>query len=424
MEYQPPRGTRDFLPEDMIKRQYVLNRIISIFEKWCFDPLQTPAFEDWKLLAAKGGDEIKNEIYYFKDKSDRELGLRFDFTVPLARVIVNNPQLPKPFRRYQYGPVWRYDRPGSGRYREFWQADVDVVGAPAGEADALCVAVACDSMRSLGFTDFFIRINNRKIVEAFLISIGLKKEVIDVMRSIDKLEKIGENNVGKELKEKGVANEKIKKIMDFVKIRKLPDVKKIVEKEELGKQGVQELETILDYIDNFGFSDFVKFDISLVRGLEYYTGPVFEINAGLDVSVGGGGRYDNLIESFGGKPTLATGISFGIDRLILALDGKKLIKTEKTNTKIYIAPVVDTAVKEAIMLARSLISLGVPTEFDLMKRSLSKELDYANSKGVPYVIVLGEKELKSGKAKLRNMKTGQETEVNLNDLEEVKKLIK
>ena len=211
--------------------------------------------------------------------------------------------------------------------------------------------------------------------------------------------------------------------MDFLKIKSISDAKKYVEKEELGKQGIEELESIFDYLNIFGFSDYVKFDVSLVRGLAYYTGPVFEINAGLNVSVGGGGRYDNMIESFGGKPTPATGISLGIERLITAMEEKKLFKTEKTNTKVYIAPVSDSVLKDAITIAKKLIDMNIPTEFDVMKRSLSKELDYASAKGIPYVIVLGDKELKSGKLKLRNMKSGEEKEINLNDLEEIRNIV-
>src|SRR3989338_11375280 len=149
-QFQPPRGTRDFLPEDMLKRQFILDAAREVFEKWGFDPLDTPAFEDFALLTAKGGEAIKDEIYYFKDKSDRELGLRFDFTVPMCRVVSSNPNLPKPFRRYQLGPVWRYDRPGPGRYREFWQADIDIVGVASVEADAEIVACACEALRSIG----------------------------------------------------------------------------------------------------------------------------------------------------------------------------------------------------------------------------------------------------------------------------------
>ena len=232
---------------------------------------------------------------------------------------------------------------------------------------------------------------------------------------------MGEKNVSKELNEKKIGPENIKKIMNFIKLKNIQDAKKHVENENIGKEGITELDSILDFVDTFGFLEYVKFDLSLVRGLEYYTGPVFEISAGLNVSVGGGGRYDNLIEAFGGKPIPATGISFGIDRVMLAMEEKRLIKTEKTKTKIYIAPVVDTVIKDAIILAKKLILLDIPAEFDVMKRSLTKELDYANVKGIPYVIVLGEKEIKSGKAKLRDMKTGQEWEINLHNPEEVRK---
>jgi histidyl-tRNA synthetase len=422
MEFQPPRGTRDFLPEDMIRRKYVIDTITRIFEKWGFDPIETPAFEDWALLSAKGGEAIKNEIYYFKDKSERELGLRFDLTIPFTRVVVNNPSMPKPFRRYHLGPVWRYDRPGAGRYREFRQADVDIAGAPVGEADALCVAVACDCLKSLELKDFFVRISNRKIIEAYLISIGLKENILDVMRSIDKLEKIGEKEVADELKEKKIPYEKIKRILEFIQIKKLADIKKMVESEDIGKEGIKELESILEQIKIFGFEDYAKFDLSLVRGLEYYTGPVFEINAGIGVSIGGGGRYDNLIESFGGKPTPAVGISLGVDRLALALE-EKTKSLPKTNTKIYIVSVAEAVRNKCVKMAEELITLGIATEFDLMNRSVSKQMDYANTKGIPFVIVVGEKELAAGAVKLRDMKSGAETDIRLTNLEDARKVV-
>jgi histidyl-tRNA synthetase len=427
MKFQPPRGTRDFMPEDAIRRQAVLSTIWNIFEKWGFDPLETPAFEDWALLSAKqgGGEEIKNEIYYFKDKSDRELGLRFDFTVPLARVVASNPNLPKPFRRYQIGPVWRYDRPGSGRWREFYQADIDIVGAPTGEADALCVAVACECMHALGFEDFSVRVSNRKIIEAFLLVSGVKKEnVTGVLRSIDKLNKIGENGVADELKGKNIDTRLVKKILEFTKIRTLAEAKKHVYKDKLGSEGVAELENIFNLCESFGISDNVKFDLGLVRGLEYYTGPVFEIAAGVDVSVGGGGRYDNLIETIGGKPTPATGISFGADRLVLAMQEKNLLKAEKTKTKIYVAAVGESVKNSIITLARELANKGISVEFDLMERSLSKQLEYANARGVPFAFIIGEKELEKNSAKLRDMKSGKEYEIHLRNLGEVMKYVK
>lgn len=427
MKFQTPRGTRDFLPEDMIKRQKALDIIRNIFEKWGFDPLETPAFEDWSLLSAKqgGGEEIKNEIYYFKDKSSRELGLRFDFTVPLARVVASNPNLPKPFRRYQIGPVWRYDRPGAGRYREFYQADVDVIGAAAGEADALCIAVACDCLKVLGFEDFFVRVSSRKIIEAFLLAAGIKKEkIVGVLRSIDKMDKIGEKSVSDELKTKDVGTRVIKKILEFIKIKKLPDAKKLVDKEKLGQEGVQEIETVLNACSSFGIGDYAKFDLSLVRGLEYYTGPVFEINAGLNLSIGGGGRYDNLIEALGGRPTPATGISLGVDRVLLAMEEKKLLKAEKTTVKVYLAPISENVKNDVIGLAKKFIDIGIAVEFDLMGRSLSKQLAYVNAKGIPFSIVIGEKEIEQNKGKLRDMKTGKEYDIHFGNLDEVKKYMK
>lgn len=424
-KFQTPRGTRDFLPDEMIRRQHVFDTVRSVFEKWGFDPIETPAFEEWTLLSAKsgGGEAIKNEIYYFKDKSNRELGLRFDLTVPMARVVASNPGLPKPFRRYCIGRVWRYDRPGPGRYREFWQCDVDVAGAAVGEADALCIAAACNALKELGL-DFSVRISSRKIVEGFVSSIGVKNDmIVDVLRSIDKLDKIGEKEVVNELK-RTLDSEKIKKIMKFITIRNIADAGKAAGKSDLAKEGIAEIEKILVYAESFSIIDCIKFDLSLVRGLEYYTGPVFEITSEMfKSSIGGGGRYDNLIELFGGKPTPATGISLGIERIIDLMTEGKMLGLPKTMTKIYIAPISASALPDAIRMARELIDSGVPAEFDLMNRSISKQLDYANSRGIPFVIVLGEKEKASGKAKLRDMKTGAEKEIGINDAAEIKKLV-
>lgn len=424
MTFQTPRGTRDFLPEEMIKREYVINKIREVFEKWGFDPIDTPAFEEWALLAAKGGggEEVKKEIYYFKDKSDRELGLRFEFTASLARVIANNPNIPKPFRRYQMGPVWRYDRPGAGRFREFWQCDIDIVGAPVGEADATCIAVACSALKNLGFNEFTIKLSNRKILQAFLTKIGIDDEKIpDVLRSIDKLEKIGDELVAKELNEKKIGKENIRQILNFIKTKTLADASKIMGKDN---EGIKELESVIEFIEAFGISDYIKFDASLVRGLDYYTGTVFEITSDkYKSSIAGGGRYDGMIELFGGKPTPAVGIALGVERIIELLTENKMIDVPKTKTKIYIAPVTDSVLREAIRLCKELISIGVSSEFDLMRRSLSKELDYANSKGIPFLIVLGEKEISAGKIKIRDMKTGNEKEFALADTESMKKFV-
>lgn len=413
-KFQPPRGTRDFLPEDMMKRQFIVDTARNVFEKWSFDPLDTPAFEDFELLTAKGGEAIKDEIYYFKDKSDRDLGLRFDFTVPLARVVAGT-QLPKPFRRYQLGPVWRYDRPGSGRYREFWQADIDIVGAAGPEADAEVVACACTVLQKLNISNFFVRVNNRKIINAFLDQLSLKP---DIMRTIDKLEKIGEEEVKKELKSKDVDEEKIKAMMKFIKIKDIDKAVSLI-KDEKGKEGIDELYVLVKSLEKFGF--FVVVDMSLVRGLDYYTGNIFEImQQGSNLSITAGGRYDKMIEAFGGKPTPATGISLGVDRLA------NLVQLDFGKTKVDVCVVnVDGKSKSKCMeIAMQLREFGVNVEYDIMDRTLAKQLEYANSKGIKFVIVIGEKEIKSSVVKLRNMESGTEKEIELRNLKRIYDIVK
>ncbi len=412
MKFQPPRGTRDFLPEEMFKRQFIIDTARDVFEKWGFDPLDTPAFEDFELLTAKSGEAIKDEIYYFRDKSDRELGLRFDFTVPLARVVASNPGIPKPFRRYQLGPVWRYDRPGSGRWREFWQADIDIVGSAGPEADAEVVACACAALQKMGISNFFVRVNNRKIINSFLKSLGAS----DAIRTIDKLEKIGEAAVKEELKAKGIYEEKIDSIMKFIRIKDVDKAASLV-KEEKGREGIKELQELIRRLGAFGFS--ATPDMSLVRGLDYYTGNVFEIMQEGNLTITAGGRYDNMIEGFGGKPTPATGISLGIDRLA------NLVQLDfgKTKVNVYIANVDEKSKDRCAEIAKQLRELGLNVEYDVVSRSLAKQLEYVNSKGIKFLLVVGEKELKSGTLKLRNMQTGGEKEVELRNLKRVADII-
>ncbi len=408
MKFQTPRGTRDFLPEAMMKRHFVIDTARTVFENWGFDPLDTPAFEEYALLTAKSGEAIKDEIYHFKDKSDRDLGLRFDFTVPLARVVVNNPDIPKPFRRYQLGPVWRYDRPGSGRYREFWQADVDIVGAEGASADAEVVACACDALRKMGMSNFYVRVNNRKIINAFLGSLNLVAP--DILRSIDKLEKIGDDAVKEELKEKGVGSDEIEAVMDFVK-GTIKDAGDILD----DKKGIEELKEMVSILESFQIP--VKIDLSMVRGLDYYTGNIFEINQEGSLTITAGGRYDKMIEGFGGRPTSATGISLGVDRLI------NLVQLEfgKTKTHVYLANVKS---KEKVLeIAKQLREIGINSEYDVMGRSLSKQLEYVNSKGIKFLIVVGEKEISSGVVKIRNMFNGNEKDIELRNLQRIRDLV-
>lgn len=409
-QFQPPRGTRDFLPEDMMKRQFIMDAARAVFEKWGFDPLDTPAFEDFELLTAKSGAAIKDEIYYFRDKSDRELGLRFDLTVPLCRIAASNPELPKPFRRYQIGTVWRYDRPGASRYREFCQADIDIVGSAGPEADTEVVACACSVLQKLGLSNFYVRVNNRKIISSFLGSLGV--DSVNVMRTIDKLEKIGEKEVEEELKAKGVEEEKIESIMKFAKVKDFERVVSLI-KDDKGREGIDELYVLVKGLEKFGFSATV--DMSMVRGLEYYTGNIFEIMQEGSLTITAGGRYDNMIEGFGGKATPATGISLGVDRLA------NLVQLDfgKTKVDVYIANVNDGSREKCVEMAKELRELGLNVEYDVAGRNLAKQLEYVNAKGVKFSIVVGEKEAKSGVIMLRNMQTGNEKEIELRNLKRV-----
>lgn len=420
MKFQTPRGTRDFLPEQMIKRQYVIDKIRSVFEKWGFDPLETPAFEDWGLLSAKGGggEEVKKEIYYFKDKSERELGLRFEFTVSLARVVANNPQLPKPFKRYQMGPVWRYDRPGSGRWREFWQIDADIVGSKDILADAEVVCVACNALSELGFRDFRILLNSRRLMENVFLEIGIEKErAEEAFRSIDKLKKIGIDGVEKELKDKEFPPEQIKKILIS-----LNSCKEFKSKEVLGS--LKELEDLVKIIGDFGYGKNIEIDFSLLRGLDYYTGPVFEIVIGENKqSVSGGGRYENLVQLVGGNSTPATGLALGIERIIEIMEERNMFPQKKTNTKIFVASIKSEMIDEVIKICKKLRALGISCEYDIMNRSLQKQLAYTNAKGIQYVIFVGEKEIKENVFKLKNMSSGKEFLLSLENADPIKKII-
>jgi histidyl-tRNA synthetase len=418
MAFQTPRGTRDIEPEEMIRYEYVLSVIKKVFERYGFDPLDTPAFEEWGLLSAKkgGGEAIKDEIYYFRDKSDRELGLRFDLTVPLGRFVAANSDIPKPFKRYQVGKVWRYDNPSALRWREFMQADIDIVGSESMEAEAECLKAVCDVFTELGFKDFSIRLNSRKITEDFVKSLDIEN-VSDVFRAIDKLEKIGKESVSKELMEKGISRTQIESILNFIEIQDLDKVKKYI-----SSQGIIELEQILNFAKDY--KDKIQVDMSLVRGLDYYTGTVFEISLGSGISVGGGGRYEDLVSVLGGKKTPATGISIGVSRLVAVMEERKMFSLGKTNCKIFVVSVNEGVKERIIEIADALRKLGIASEFDLMSRSLSKQMSYINSRGIPFALVIGEKELASKKAKLRDMLSGKEFDVRLDALEDVKELVK
>jgi len=409
---QTPKGTRDLLPEEMEKLQKTIDIIRRIFERYGFLQLETPAFESFDLLSAKGGlgESVKDEIYYFKDKAERELGLRFDLTMPLARVIMNNPNLPKPFKRYQIGKVWRYDNPQALRWREFWQADIDIVGSSSTMADVECLAAVVDCLKALDFKDFFIRINNRKLWQKIFESLYDKEKVIETFRILDKMDKIGEEDVKKELDSKGLNS---KKILEMINKKgsneeKIKDIKKDYKENE----GIKELEEILRYAKLFGIEDKIKIDWKLFRGLEYYTGSVFEVMIEeAKVSCGGGGRYDSLIKTIGGPDLPATGISLGLDRIV------SFIKDFKNSEKrVFVASVSNSLRERALEISQELRRKGIVSDIDLMERNISKQLEYADSLKYPNVVIVGPKELEKDSVKLRDMKTGKEKLIKIKEL--------
>jgi histidyl-tRNA synthetase len=414
LKFGRPRGTKDFLPEDMRVRRFIFDRVRKVFEQHGFEEMDTPALELWEVLSAKSGEDVERQIYKFQDKGDRWLGLRFDLTVPLARVVANNPDLVKPFRRYMISKAWRYEEPQSGRFREFLQADIDIVGSARMEADMDCVSTAVDALKALKLNDFEVRINNRKILEGMIDSLGIVgQNATKVFRALDKLEKVGEEGVRKKLSDFGLNEDKRERILNFTRYRgeeALGYAEREFGSSKVTLKGLEELERLKELSDAFGLGNLLHIDFSLVRGLDYYTGPVFEIKTRMAQigSVAGGGRYDSLIEKFGGATTPATGISLGIERLYEVLSDKIKAENKTSLTQAFVANVNEEVALDAIKIGRELVDRGISTEVDIMGRKLVRQLEYANNKGIPYVLIVGPEELKIGKFKLKDMRAKKE----------------
>jgi len=421
MKFGKPRGTRDFLPEEMKIRREIMDRIRAIFELHGFEEMDTPALELWEVLATKGGEEVERQIYKFQDKGGRWLGLRFDLTVPLARVISNNPDLPKPFKRYCISKVWRYEEPQSGRFREFVQADIDIVGTPRIEADMECLSTAVDALRELGFDGFEVKINNRKILEGMVEVLGVENRIADgIFHALDRLEKVGEGEVARAIRALGVEEGKVSRLLDFTRFKgdeAIAYVENELRSNSKAVEGINELRRMMELSKAFGLDGTIVVDFSLVRGLDYYTGPVFEVKTkskGIG-SIAGGGRYDRLIEKFGGAPTPATGISLGVERLYEVLSGEMKGCTAPA-TKVFIASIGEENIPESVKICRELIKNGIPSETDLMGRKLGRQLEYASSRGIPFVLIVGSEELRTGTFKLREMERKIEHPVRLEDV--------
>ena len=422
MKYQRARGTKDLLPEEAIRYRFVMDRLRRVFESYGFDEAETPALETWSLLTAKCGEEVEKQIFRVEGG---ELGLRFDLTMGLARVVASNPSIPKPYKRYCISKAWRHEEPQSGRLREFWQADADIVGSPSMEADAEVLAVAVDCLKALGLERVHVRINNRKILEALAHSAGIPSSRFhEACRVVDKMDKVGVEGVRRELEARGFgeAGERfLEAIMVRGRFEEVADeALRAVEGVEVGVEGLEELRRIHELAEDYGYADKLVLDYSLARGLDYYTGPIFEVEvegvSGKLGSVAGGGRYDGLVELLGGPRTPATGISLGVDRLVEVLRMEGKLPGVRTRTRVFIAAASDDVRRDALRLARALRERGINAEVDLMSRKLDRQLKYADAKGIPYAVIVGRRELEAGVYRLRDMGRREERLVSLEEL--------
>ena len=441
-----PKGTRDFGPEEMAKRNYIFNTIKDVYALYGFEQIETPAMETLQTLMGKYGEEgdkllfkILNSGDYLNKISDEELdernslhlasklcekGLRYDLTVPFARyVVMHRDELQLPFKRYQIQPVWRADRPQKGRYREFYQCDADVVGS-----DSLLNEVELMQIVDTVFTKFGIRIqikiNNRKILSGIAEVLDEADKIIDITVAIDKLEKIGLENVNAELKAGGITDEAIEKLQPILTMQgsnedKLKTIEKVLESSEVGLKGVEETRFILDTLNSVGLNNEIQLDLTLARGLNYYTGAIFEVKA-LDTPMGsitGGGRYDNLTGIFGMPGLSGVGISFGADRIYDVLNTLELYPKEMlSSTQVLFINFGEKETAYCLPFIAEIRKNGIRAEIFPDKAKMKRQMNYANAKNIPYVVFAGEDEIEKGKLMLKDMQSGEQKLVTAKEL--------
>lgn len=427
---RPPKGFRDFLPADMLKRNYVFGIITDTFHRFGFEPLQTPIVELSETLYGKYGEEAENLIFNVKHgRSDKdELSLRYDLTVPLARVVAQyEGELTLPFKRYQIAPVFRGERPQKGRYREFYQCDADIVGVANRSADAELVALKVMALKRLGFPQFSVKINHRQLLTAIGEYSGVPKDQLpDLYRSVDKFDKIGATGVEKELVERGIDADVVKRMMSLITnqqigVNNLDYLDEVLGHVPQAQQSIKELREMATYLDVMGVStEHYAFDLTMVRGLGYYTGPIFETvisepNLG---SISGGGRYDDLIGIFRKDSLPTTGTSFGIERILVLMDELNLYPANIGGTVVdVLVTVMDEAMRpESMRLAAELREASLHVELMLEDKKLGKQINYADKKRIPLVAILGEDEVKAGQVKMKHLTSGEEKLVSRTDL--------
>ncbi len=435
-----PSGTRDFGAAVMIRRNFIFDTIKATFRRFGFAPLETPAMEKLSVLTGKYGDEGDQLIFKVLNSGDflskvqpsdvaegykpltkkiSEKALRYDLTVPFARyVVMNRNEITFPFKRYQIQPVWRADRPQKGRYREFYQCDADVVGTDSLICEAEIVLMIDEVLNNLGVKDFHIKLNNRKILAGMAEAIGAAGREGELCVAIDKLDKIGQQAVEKELLERGFSLEAIAKLAPIFAMQGssadvLAQMETFLQTSEEGKKGLAELKTVFDYLVSFGYdaAKHVVFDVTLARGLSYYTGAIFEVKAsGVSIgSISGGGRYDNLTGMFGLPNVSGVGFSFGVDRIYDVMEELQLFPaSQTTTTKVLLSNFDEAAEKYALPLLAKMRQAGICAEIFPESAKLKKQMTYANNKNIPFVVLIGSNEMETGKLTLKNMESGEQ----------------
>ena len=435
-----PKGTRDFSPAEMMRRNYIFDTIKSVFRLYGFAPLETPSMENLSTLLGKYGEEgdkllfkILNSGDYAANLSDEEVrqaskitekGLRYDLTVPFARYVVQHQNdIVFPFKRYQVQPVWRADRPQKGRYREFYQCDVDVIGTKSLLCEVELVEIVERVFKALGIR-VALKMNNRKILFGIAEVIGHADKMIDITVAIDKLDKIGLENVKAELRERGLDDAAIDQLQPILELsgtnaEKLNTLRSLLAASETGLKGIDEMAEVLGCVEALGIDLNVELDLSLARGLNYYTGAIFEVKA-LDYPIGsisGGGRYDDLTGIFGLKNLSGVGISFGADRIYDVMQGLELFpESLNCSTKVIFTNFGPAEQAASLSLLRTLRNEGIAAEIYPDQAKMKKQMEYANRRGIPYVVIIGSEELQQQAATVKNMVTGEQQQVAFADL--------
>ena len=418
-----PRGIRDIEPDEMAKRNWVYERIRDVFQRYAFQEMEPATLEELRTLEAKSGPAIKDEIYWFNDKAGRSIGLRFDLTVGMARMVAGRSDLPEPMKLAAIGGNWRYDEPQFGRYRYFTQWDAEIFGSDDPTADAEVISLSMDILNNVGLREFEVRISNRKVIQGFVESLGLqaKEKMEAVFRIIDKSRRISREAVKTELRSEGLENSVVDSLVEFTSIQGksaevLEKISGVQTRGEEAKLGYGQLAQLANALQGFGKLDRCLFDMSVVRGIGYYDGIVFEAfdKEGEDVgAVLGGGRYDKLCAVYGKRNIPATGVAGGVERLLISLERAGVLPRLTQVGTVFVAAVNDEVRQQALSIAGKLRSLRIPSDVDVKQKSLAKQLEHASSLGIPYAVIVGPQEVKSGQFKLRDMKKRTEDTLTL-----------